>query len=94
MIKNDIVEKVAESTGLTIDEASVAVNATIKVISEALSHGEDIYLRGLGTFNVKVRKPKTARNISKNTTIILPERKVIKFKPSSWLNKTVGELKL
>lgn len=94
MIKKDIIEKVSDSTGMTIDQATLVVNATINAITESLSHGQDVYLRGLGTFNVRVRKPKTARNISKNTTIILPERKVIKFKPSIWLNKTVSELKL
>ena len=49
--------------------------------SGSMSKGQNIYLRGFGTFEVKTRAAKTARNITKNTTLIIPEHKVPTFKP-------------
>lgn len=52
------------------------------VIKDALASGENVYLRGFGSFIVKERAEKTARNITKNTTVIIPAHKIPAFKPS------------
>ena len=52
------------------------------VVKDSMAHGNNVYLRGFGSFVIKTRKEKTARNISKNTSIIIPEHKVPTFKPS------------
>ena len=54
----------------------------MEVVKDSLSHGENVYLRGFGSFIIKVRSAKTARNISKNTTITIPEHKIPAFKPA------------
>jgi DNA-binding protein HU-beta len=54
----------------------------MKNVKESLENDENVYLRGFGSFIVKRRAQKTARNISKNTTLIIPEHKIPSFKPS------------
>ena len=54
----------------------------MEIVKDSMAHGENVYLRGFGSFTVKTRKEKTARNISKNTTIRIPEHKVPAFKPA------------
>ena len=54
----------------------------MEVVKDSLAHGENVYLRGFGSFIVKTRSEKTARNISKNTTIIIPAHKIPAFKPA------------
>ena len=54
----------------------------MEVVKDSLSHGENVYLRGFGSFIIKTRSEKTARNISKKTTIIIPEHKIPAFKPA------------
>ena len=73
MTKADIVNEISEKTG--IDKVSVlnTVEAFMEVVKNSLSDGKNVYLRGFGSFILKKRAPKTARNISKNTTIIIPE---------------------
>jgi DNA-binding protein HU-beta len=57
-----------------------------------MANGENVYLRGFGSFIIKVRKEKTARNISKNTTIKIPEHKIPAFKPAkTFMNEVRGE---
>jgi DNA-binding protein HU-beta len=51
-------------------------------VKDSLANGENVYLRGFGSFIVKTRSKKTARNISKNTTIIIPEHNIPAFKPA------------
>lgn len=58
------------------------VEKFMEVVKDTMSGGENIYLRGFGSFVVKTRKEKTARNISKNTAIKIPEHKIPSFKPS------------
>ena len=54
----------------------------MQVVKESLAEGENVYLRGFGSFIIKVRSEKTARNISKNTTIVIPEHRIPAFKPA------------
>ena len=82
MTKADIVNEISKSTG--IDKATVlaTVESFMETVKSSLTDGENVYLRGFGSFIVKRRAQKTARNISKNTTIIIPEHDIPSFKPA------------
>ncbi|MBQ2075420.1 MAG: integration host factor subunit beta [Muribaculaceae bacterium] len=82
MTKADIVSEIAKTTG--IDKASVleTIEKFMETVKDSLAEGENVYLRGFGSFIVKTRSQKTARNISKNTAIIIPEHKIPAFKPA------------
>lgn len=91
MTKADIVNEIAKSTG--VDKASVlaTVESFMEVVKDSLSKKENVYLRGFGSFIVKKRAQKTARNISKNTTIIIPEHDIPAFKPAkTFISKVKG----
>lgn len=83
MTKADIVSEIAKTTG--IDKAAVlsVVEQFMTVVKDSLAHGENIYLRGFGSFIVKQRAEKTARNISKNTTLVIPAHNIPAFKPAN-----------
>lgn len=82
MTKADVVNEIAKNTG--IDKATVlaAVESFMEVVKGSLVKNENVYLRGFGSFIIKERAQKTARNISKNTTIIIPAHKIPAFKPA------------
>ena len=82
MTKADIVREIAKKTG--IDNATVlaSVEAFMESVKESLAREENVYLRGFGSFILKKRAQKTARNISKNTTMIIPEHDIPSFKPA------------
>lgn len=82
MTKADIVNEISRSTGLDKAAVLATVEKFMDVVKDSMANGENVYLRGFGSFIVKTRKEKTARNISKNTTIIIPEHKVPSFKPA------------
>ena len=82
MTKADIVNEISKSAG--IDKASVleTVERFMDIVKDSLANDENVYLRGFGSFIIKTRSQKTARNISQNTTIIIPEHKIPAFKPA------------
>ena len=82
MTKADIVNEIAKNTG--IDKATVltTVEAFMEAVKDSLAKNENGYLRGFGSFVIKQRAEKTARNISKNTTIIIPAHNIPSFKPA------------
>ncbi len=82
MTKADIVNEISKRTG--VDKVTVlsSVEAFMDVVKESLVKEENVYLRGFGSFIIKKRAKKTARNISKNTTIIIPEHNIPSFKPA------------
>lgn len=82
MIKAEIVSEISRTTGLEKGAVLDIVEKFMEVVKDTMSGGENIYLRGFGSFVVKTRKEKTARNISKNTAIKIPEHKIPSFKPS------------
>lgn len=92
MTKAEIVNEIVKTTG--IDKISVlsVVEGLMTSIKESLTHGENVYLRGFGSFIVKQRAEKTARNISKNTTIIIPAHNIPAFKPADTFKKEVSKL--
>lgn len=92
MTKAEIVSEISKTTG--VDKASVlaTVEKFMEIVKDSLISGEHVYLRGFGSFIVKTRSEKTARNISKNTTIIIPEHKIPAFKPAKvFMNNVKGE---
>ena len=82
MTKADIVAEIAEKTGIEKVDVQTAVEAFMKEVKESLEGGENVYLRGFGSFIIKERAKKTGRNISKNTTIIIPAHNIPSFKPA------------
>jgi DNA-binding protein HU-beta len=82
MTKADIVAEIAEKTGLEKVDVQATVEAFMEEVKTALEEGENVYLRGFGSFVIKERAEKTGRNISKNTTIIIPAHNIPSFKPA------------
>jgi DNA-binding protein HU-beta len=82
MTKADIVAEIAEKTGLEKVDVQTTVEAFMEEVKTALETGENVYLRGFGSFVIKERAEKTGRNISKNTTIIIPAHNIPSFKPA------------
>lgn len=91
MTKADIVNEIARATG--IDRAAVlsVVEQFMTVVKDSLAHGENVYLRGFGSFIVKTRAEKTARNISKNTSLIIPAHNIPAFKPANSFKEEVAK---
>ena len=82
MTKAEVVNEIAEKTGVEKVAVQAAVETFMKVIKNSLTKGDNVYLRGFGSFVVKRRAEKTGRNISKNTTVIIPAHNVPAFKPA------------
>ena len=91
MTKADLVNEIVEETGLDKLEALRAVEAFMNSIKSSLSNGENVYLRGFGSFIVKKRKKKTGRNISKGTVVIIPAHNIPSFKPAKTFVEEVKE---
>jgi len=88
MTKADIVAQVSDKTGIEKAQVLTTVEAYMEAVKDALSTGENVYFRGFGSFIVKKRAEKTGRNISKNTTIIIPAHNIPAFKPAkTFVNK-------
>lgn len=82
MTKADIVSEIAKSTGVEKVQVQAIVEAFMGSIKTSLTQKNNVYLRGFGSFIVKKRAKKVARNISKNTTITIPEHNIPAFKPA------------
>ncbi|MBQ5879318.1 MAG: integration host factor subunit beta [Alistipes sp.] len=82
MTKADIVSEIAKSTGVEKVQVMAIVEAFMESVKGSLENGENVYLRGFGSFIVKKRAENVARNISKNTTITIPEHNIPAFKPA------------
>jgi DNA-binding protein HU-beta len=82
MTKADIVNEIAKSTGVEKIQVQAIVEAFMESVKGAMIKGENVYLRGFGSFIIKKRAMKVARNISKNTTITIPEHNIPAFKPA------------
>ena len=89
MTKAEIINQIAEQTGVAKKDVTTTVEAFMETIRISLAENkENVYLRGFGTFGVKHRAKKTARNISKHTTLMIEARDIPSFKPAkSFLEK-------
>ena len=82
MTKADIINEVAKSTGIEKIKVQSIVEGFMDSVKTSLIKGENVYLRGFGSFVIKTRAKKTARNISKNVTMLIPAHKIPSFKAS------------
>tara|TARA_B110000014_G_scaffold250259_1_gene226329 strand:- start:495 stop:779 length:285 start_codon:yes stop_codon:yes gene_type:complete len=91
MTKAEIVSNISEKTGIEKVTALAVVEAFMGEVRSSISSNQSVFLRGFGTFNPKKRAEKTGRNISKNTTIIIPAHHIPAFKPAKVFVKQVKE---
>jgi DNA-binding protein HU-beta len=82
MTKADIVANISDKLGLEKGEVQATVETFMDEVKNSLEAGDNVYLRGFGSFIVKTRAEKTGRNISKNTTIKIPAHNIPAFKPA------------
>lgn len=94
MTKADLVEAVAEKTGLTRADVAEVVDKFLEAIKQTLEGGNNIEIRGFGTFKVKVRKSRRARNPRTGQEVPVPDRKVPVFKPSNEFKALITKLPL
>ena len=82
MTKADIVSNISDKLGIDKNDVQVTIENFMSEIKDSLEKGENVYLRGFGSFIIKTRAKKTGRNISKNTTLIIPAHYIPAFKPA------------
>lgn len=81
MTKAEIVAQISAETGIEKEKALKVVEAFMAVVKDNIVNGEDIFLRGFGTFTTKTRKQKIGRLIKENKSVVVPEHKIPYFKP-------------
>ncbi|MBQ4376637.1 MAG: integration host factor subunit beta [Bacteroidales bacterium] len=91
MTKAEIVSDISQKSGIEKVVIQTAVEEFMDVVKEAMISGENVYLRGFGSFIIKKRAEKTGRNISKNTTILIPAHNIPAFKPAKTFMAEVKE---
>ncbi|MFO0477270.1 MAG: HU family DNA-binding protein [Bacteroidota bacterium] len=89
MTKADIVSEISDKTGIEKIIVQTTIEAFMKSIRSSMSDGKNVYLRGFGTFLVKKRAEKIGRNISKNTTVVIPAHYIPAFKPAKVFSERV-----
>ena len=88
MTKADVITQIAEKTGIDKADVSASVEAFFSIIKNNMAAGQNVYIRGFGSFINKKRKKKIARNISRNTAIVIDEHYIPSFKPAKiFINK-------
>jgi len=86
--KADVINEIAEKTGVDKADVTASVEAFFSVIKSSMANGHNIYIRGFGSFINKKRKKKIARNISRNTALVIDEHYIPSFKPAKiFINK-------
>ena len=93
MTEAELCKKISDQTGCDMQSVSAIVESLMVSVKGALEKGENVYLRGFGSFILKKRAEKTARNISKNTTVIIPAHDIPAFKPAKEFMCQVSKLK-
>lgn len=82
MTKAEIVANISEKSGIEKADVLATVEAFMAEVKDSLEQGDNVYLRGFGSFIIKTRAEKTGRNISKNTTLKIPAHNIPAFKPA------------
>lgn len=90
MNKSELIQAMAEKSGLTVKDATTALNATLEVIQESLQKGESVSLVGFGTFEVKERAARTGRNPQTKQPIEIPASKTPSFKAGKPLKEAIN----
>lgn len=91
MRKADLVDNITQKTGISKVDVLVTLETFFKEVKESLKEGENVYIRGFGSFVVKERAQKIGRNIKKNTAIVIPAHSVPAFKPAKIFVEAVKE---
>lgn len=91
MTKAEIATEIAKTTGIDKTTVVNVIEQFMAAVKDSLAHGENVYIRGFGSFIVKHRAEKTARDINKNTTIIIPAHNIPAFKPASVFMEEVAK---
>merc|ERR1711862_424012 len=89
MTKADLVAKISEKLGIEKGDVQATVETFMEEVKTSLESGDNVYLRGFGSFIIKTRAEKTGRNISKNTTIKIPAHNIPAFKPAKTFTEGV-----
>ncbi|MBH45030.1 MAG: integration host factor subunit beta [Flavobacteriaceae bacterium] len=89
MTKADIVTSISDKLGIDKTDVQATVESFMKEIKDSLEGGENVYLRGFGSFIIKTRAEKTGRNISKNTAVKIPAHNIPAFKPAKIFTSSV-----
>ncbi|MBT3303283.1 MAG: integration host factor subunit beta [Bacteroidetes bacterium] len=92
MIKTDVVSQISKKTGLEKRDVKEVVEVFFDIVKDSLIQGENAYFRGFGSFTLKKRAKKIGRNITKNTSIVVPEHYIPYFKPSKSFASKVKEM--
>lgn len=82
MTKADVVEQISAKTGIEKAAVLKTVESFMETVKDNMTKGENVYLRGFGSFIIKKRAKKTGRNISKNTSVVIPAHNIPAFKPA------------
>ncbi|CAI9428881.1 Px [Candidatus Ornithobacterium hominis] len=91
MTKAEIVSNISNKLGLEKSDTQSVVEAFMEEVKTSLTQGENVYLRGFGSFIIKTRAQKTGRNISKNKSIVIPAHNIPAFKPAKTFMDSVKE---
>ena len=91
MTKAEFVSRIAQQTGIEKGVVMTVVEAFMENVKDAMIAGNEVFLRGFGSFIIKQRAEKVARNISKNTTIVIPAHSIPAFKPAKVFLSAVKE---
>ena len=91
MTKADIVAKISEKLGIEKGDVQATVESFMEEVKTSLESGDNVYLRGFGSFIIKTRAEKTGRNISRNESIIIPAHNIPAFKPAKTFVEEVKE---
>ena len=95
MTKAEIVAEIANKTGIEKVAVQASVEAFMETMKNSMVPGQNVYLRGFGSFIIKKRAEKTGRNISKNTTLIIPAHNIPAFKPAkTFVNKVKNHVRV
>lgn len=92
MTKAELTNTISEKTGIDRKDVMAVVESLMAEVKNALEREEPVYLRGFGSFIIKHRAEKTARNITRNTTLIVPPHNIPAFKPAKEFIKEVSKL--
>ena len=82
MRKADLIQRISDKTGIAKVDVLVTLESFFKEVKDSLNDGENVYIRGFGSFVVKKRAKKIGRNIKKNIAIEIPEHYIPAFKPA------------
>ncbi len=92
MIKTDVVSQIAKKTGMEKRDVKEVVETFFTIVKDSLTQSENVYFRGFGSFTLKKRAKKIGRNITKNTSIVVPEHYIPYFKPAKTFSQKVKKI--